>query len=94
MRGRRSRRWFAPDDLRAFGHRSRAKQMGWEEEDFRRPVVAIVSTWSDLNTCHTHLPERVGDIKRGILRAGGGGGGAAGVVVGGAADEAVGDDVP
>ena len=45
--------------------------MGWEEEDFRRPVVAIVSTWSDLNTCHTHLPERVGDIKRGILRAGG-----------------------
>jgi dihydroxy-acid dehydratase len=24
----RSARWFAPDDLRAFGHRSRAMQMG------------------------------------------------------------------
>ena len=67
----RSRRWFAPDDLRSFGHRSRAKQMGWGNDDFRRPIVAIVSTWSDLNTCHTHLPERVADIKRGIARAGG-----------------------
>ena len=25
----RSARWFAPDDLRAFGHRSRAMQMGY-----------------------------------------------------------------
>ena len=68
--------------------------MGWEEEDFRRPVVAIVSTWSDLNTCHTHLPERVGDIKRGILRAGGVAAELPALSLGGAADEAVGDDVP
>ena len=67
----RSRRWFASDDLRSFGHRSRAKQMGWEESDFSRPIIAIVSTWSDLNTCHSHFPERVADIKRGILQAGG-----------------------
>ena len=25
----RSHRWFGVDDLRAFGHRSRAKQMGY-----------------------------------------------------------------
>ena len=29
----RSARWFAPDDLRAFGHRSRAMQMGYAPED-------------------------------------------------------------
>ena len=45
--------------------------MGWMSEDFNRPVVAIVSTWNDLNTCHTHLPERVADVKRGIIEAGG-----------------------
>ncbi|MGY3694668.1 hypothetical protein ACVIGA_004748 [Bradyrhizobium sp. USDA 3240] len=31
----RSARWFAPDDLRAFGHRSRAMQMGYAPEEWR-----------------------------------------------------------
>ncbi len=68
----RSSRWFSPDDLRSFGHRSRLKGMGFGDEDYRdKPVVAILNTWSDLNTCHSHFPERVEDVKRGILQAGG-----------------------
>jgi hypothetical protein len=31
----RSARWFAPDDLRAFGHRSRAMQMGYAPEEWK-----------------------------------------------------------
>ena len=30
----RSRRWFGPQDLRSFGHRSRALQMGYTHEDY------------------------------------------------------------
>ncbi len=68
----RSARWFGPDDLRSFGHRSRAKQMGYSREEFSgRPVIGIVNTWNDLATCHTHFPERVADVKRGVLMAGG-----------------------
>ena len=67
----RSARWFAADDLRSFGHRSRAKQMGWDDGDFGKPVIAVINTWNELNTCHTHFPERVSDIKRGIVEAGG-----------------------
>ena len=68
----RSMRWFGPDDLRSFGHRSRAKQMGfWREEFTGKPVIGIVNTWNELNTCHTHFPERVEDIRRGVLEAGG-----------------------
>ncbi len=68
----RSARWFAPDDLRSFGHRSRLKQMGLDDVDFRdKPMVAILNTWSDLNTCHSHFKQRVEDVKRGILQAGG-----------------------
>ncbi len=68
----RSQRWFGPDDLRSFGHRSRAKQMGFDREEFiGRPVIAILNTWSDLNTCHTHLRERAEDVKRGVWQAGG-----------------------
>ncbi|WP_270934301.1 L-arabinonate dehydratase [Falsiroseomonas oryzae] len=68
----RSRRWFGPADLRSFGHRSRAMQMGYAAEEWQgRPVIAIVNTWSDMNPCHTHLRQRAEDVKRGILMAGG-----------------------
>lgn len=68
----RSARWFAPDDLRSFGHRSRMMQLGYGEEDFRdRPVIGILNTWSELNTCHSHFRERAQDVKRGVLQAGG-----------------------
>lgn len=68
----RSHRWFGVNDLRSFGHRSRLKQMGYSEVDFAgRPVVAILNTWSDINPCHFHFRDRVGDIKRGVVQAGG-----------------------
>jgi dihydroxy-acid dehydratase len=68
----RSARWFAPDDLRAFGHRSRAMQMGYAPEEWTgRPVIAILNTWSDAQPCHMHFKSRVDDVKRGILMAGG-----------------------
>ncbi len=68
----RSARWFAPDDLRAFGHRSRAMQMGYAPEEWKdRPVIAILNTWSDAQPCHMHFKSRVDDVKRGVLMAGG-----------------------
>ena len=68
----RSARWFAPDDLRSFGHRSRLKGMGWADEDYRdKPVIGILNTWSDLNTCHSHLRERAEKVKQGVWQAGG-----------------------
>lgn len=68
----RSWRWFGPDDLRSFGHRSRLKGMGFDDEDYRgRPVIGLLNTWSDLNTCHSHFRERAEELKRGILQAGG-----------------------
>src|SRR5262245_66518121 len=68
----RSARWFAPDDLRAFGHRSRTMQMGYAPEEWRdRPVIAILNTWSDAQPCHMHFKGRVDDVKRGVLMAGG-----------------------
>lgn len=68
----RSARWFAPDDLRSMGHRSRARQMGLGEEDWEgKPVIAILNTWSDLSPCHHHLRDRAEWVKRGVLQAGG-----------------------
>ena len=68
----RSHRWFGGNDLRSFGHRSRAKQMGYAIEDFDgKPVIAIVNTWSDLTTCHSHFRDRAEEVKRGVWQAGG-----------------------
>ncbi len=68
----RSARWFAPDDQRSFGHRSRLKQMGFDTEDFKaKPVIGILNTWSDLNNCHTHFRDRAEEVKRGVWQAGG-----------------------
>ena len=68
----RSARWFAPDDFRSFGHRSRVMQMGYGAADYiGKPVIAIVNTWSDANQCHAHFKQRVDDVKRGVLQAGG-----------------------
>ena len=68
----RSYQWFGKADLRSFGHRSRAMQIGHDPEDWQgKPVIGIINTWSDINQCHAHFKERVAWIKKGILQSGG-----------------------
>jgi dihydroxy-acid dehydratase len=68
----RSSRWFAPDDLRSSGHRSRMNQLGYSMAEVKgKPVIGIINTWSDFAQCHGHFKTRVDDIKRGVLQAGG-----------------------
>ena len=46
--------------------------MGFARDDFEgKPVIGILNTWSDLNTCHTHFRERAQEVKRGVWQAGG-----------------------
>ncbi len=68
----RSHRWYGVKDLRSFGHRSRTAQMGYDRSDYAgKPVIAIINTWSDINSCHTHFKVRVEEVKRGVWQAGG-----------------------
>ncbi len=68
----RSHRWLGAENLRAFGHRSRLLQIGYDRADFAgKPVVGIVNTWSDANPCHVHLRARADEVKRGVWQAGG-----------------------
>lgn len=68
----RSARWMEPDDMRSFGHRSRAMQMGLSREDWEgRPAIAIINTWSEISQCHAHFKDRAEWVKRGVHQAGG-----------------------
>ena len=68
----RSHRWYGVNDLRSFGHRSRTAQMGYDRSDYMgKPVIAIINTWSEINSCHSHFRQRAEEVKRGIWQAGG-----------------------
>jgi dihydroxy-acid dehydratase len=68
----RSARWYGATDMRSFGHRSRTKQLGFSSEDYTgKPVIGIINTWSELNSCHAHLRDRAEEVKRGVWQAGG-----------------------
>jgi len=68
----RSHRWYGVNDLRSFGHRSRTAQMGYHRSDYAgKPVIAIINTWSEINSCHSHFRQRAEEVKRGVWQAGG-----------------------
>ena len=72
----RSAAWFGEGPtgghMRAFSHRSRLSQLGYEPSEYEgKPVIAILNTWSDINPCHMHLRERAEQVKRGVWQAGG-----------------------
>lgn len=66
-------------NLTSYGDREFSKYMrraflasaGYDRDDLHRPIVGIVDTSSDYNTCHRQMPEMVQAVKRGVLEAGG-----------------------
>jgi len=47
------------------------RHLGFEPEDFEKPVIGICNTKSEINRCHTHIGPLVEAIKKGVLMAGG-----------------------
>jgi len=67
----RSSRWYGQGPF-SFEHRGRTMQSGFSLDDFDgKPVVGIVTTWSEANPCHAHLREVADAVKRGVWSAGG-----------------------
>ncbi|KKB12664.1 dihydroxy-acid dehydratase [Devosia geojensis] len=68
----RSQLWFNAPGSAGDHKRRRIRQAGFTTDDFQgKPVIGILSTWSDFNTCHAHFPQRIEDVKRGVWQAGG-----------------------
>jgi dihydroxyacid dehydratase/phosphogluconate dehydratase len=68
----RSQRWFGAPGKPGASKYYRMRQAGFEAADHHeKPVIGIISTWSDFNTCHALMPNRIEDVKRGVWQAGG-----------------------
>lgn len=62
---------YGDRDFSRFMRRAFLSSAGYDPEDLARPVVGIVDTSSDYNTCQRQMPEMVAAVKRGVLEAGG-----------------------
>ncbi len=52
-------------------NRSMLRAVGFEDEDFAKPVVGIASTWSMVTPCNMHIDELANEAKAGVDAAGG-----------------------
>ena len=51
--------------------RSLYRAMGYQDEDFHRPLIGIVNSWSEVNPGHFHLRQLAEWVKQGVREAGG-----------------------
>ncbi len=51
--------------------RSYLRAAGLDDEDFERPLIAVVNTWSSVTPCNMHLGDLAEHVRRGVREAGG-----------------------
>src|ERR1043165_370422 len=51
--------------------RSMLKAVGFTDEDLRKPIVGVASTWIEIGPCNYHLRRLSQKVKEGIRAAGG-----------------------
>ncbi|WP_026309496.1 IlvD/Edd family dehydratase [Niabella aurantiaca] len=67
----RSHNWFGRTGKDGFIYRAWMKNNGIPDHEFRKPVIGICNTWSELTPCNVHFRDLAEYVKRGILEAGG-----------------------
>jgi len=61
---------YGDEGFAVFIRRAFAKSLGYSSEALSKPIIGIVNTYSELNSCHRHFPELVQAVKRGVWQAG------------------------
>ena len=68
----RSSAWFAATGKSGFVHRSHTRSQGFPDHLFHdRPVIGILTSWSELAPCNAHLHDLAQSVKAGVYEAGG-----------------------
>lgn len=70
--GLRSAVWFGATGKVGFVHRSHTRSEGFPDHLFTgRPVIGILTSWSELAPCNAHLHDLAQSVKAGVYEAGG-----------------------
>ena len=61
---------YGDDEFALFLRKSFIKGFGYTDEALNKPVIGIINTYSDFNSCHGNLNDLVEAAKAGVLAAG------------------------
>ncbi|MEW8971083.1 dihydroxy-acid dehydratase [Mesobacillus jeotgali] len=59
------------DDARKAPNRAMLRAVGFSDDDFRKPMIGIASTWSEVTPCNIHIDKLAVKAKEGARAAGG-----------------------
>jgi dihydroxy-acid dehydratase len=59
------------DDARKAPNRAMLRAVGFSDEDFKKPMIGIASTWSEVTPCNIHIDKLAVKAKEGARAAGG-----------------------
>ncbi|NEU31399.1 dihydroxy-acid dehydratase [bacterium LRH843] len=62
---------YGDEGFSQFLRKAFARHLGHSTEDFKKPIIGICNTQSEVNRCHSHFGPIVEAIKRGVLMEGG-----------------------
>ncbi len=65
----RSSKWY--DGLDNAPHRSYLRAVGFSDDDFSKPLMAVIASWSEIGPCNYHTLELAKYVKEGVKEAGG-----------------------
>ena len=52
-------------------NRAMLRAVGFTDEDFKKPMIGVASTWSKVTPCNMHIDELARAAKEGVREAGG-----------------------
>ncbi|QNG61547.1 dihydroxy-acid dehydratase [Bacillus sp. PAMC26568] len=59
------------DDMKRMPNRAMLRAVGMQDEDFKKPIIGIASTWSEVTPCNIHIDKLAELSKKGANSAGG-----------------------
>lgn len=65
----RSSQWY--DGVENLPHRIYLRAIGFTDEDFQKPLIAVATSWNEAGPCNFHTMALAGSVKRGVAAAGG-----------------------
>ena len=54
-------------------NRGMLRAVGFTDEDFKKPIIGVASTWSDITPCNMHIDKLAIEVRNGIKNYNGAG---------------------
>lgn len=59
------------EDVNRMPNRAMLRAVGFNDEDFKKPMIGVASTWSEVTPCNMHINELAVQAKQGVRENGG-----------------------